>query len=156
MEYRKFYLTLDQQSPSGSTGVCTADGGIIWVGDSGTFPSHISSQEMSADEILKFKTDPLLYQLMATRLGTQSLGYVCSNGIKMQVMEQDLLRWTQLMTGLIAFQPPQVSVRDFDNIVHTLPLAEVYQMLGEIFAWGQAFIADTWAQKDAIIALANL
>jgi hypothetical protein len=67
-------------------------------------------------------------------------------------MEQDLARWTQLMVGLTAFAPPTVTIRDYDNINHTITLAEATQMLMEVFAWGQWFLADTWTKKDAILS----
>lgn len=33
MEYRKFYLSVDQQSPEGSTRKGTKDGWIVWIGE---------------------------------------------------------------------------------------------------------------------------
>lgn len=92
-----------------------------------------------------------LRQLMTTQQTTQNAGYVCSNGIKLQVRDDDLLRWTQLMTGLIAFQPANVVIRDYDNINHILTLAEATQMLAEVFVWGQTFLQDTWAKKDLLL-----
>jgi hypothetical protein len=50
-QYRKFYLVPEQQSPSGSTGRTISDGGIVWIGEEGTFPANISSQAMSQEEI---------------------------------------------------------------------------------------------------------
>lgn len=81
----------------------------------------------------------------------QSAGFTCSNGIKLQVREIDLNRWNQLMTGLLAFKPTQVEIRDYSNGIHILTLNEATQMLAEVFVWGQNFLSDTWAKKDAII-----
>jgi hypothetical protein len=81
----------------------------------------------------------------------QKDGLVCSNGIKLQVGEKDLDRWTQLTVGLLAFQPAQVDIRDYNNDIHTVNLAAATQMMAEVFAWGQSFIADTWAKKDKIL-----
>ncbi len=40
IEYRKFYLTRGQQPPvPGSTGISMPDGGIVWEGKEGTFPT---------------------------------------------------------------------------------------------------------------------
>ena len=36
-QYRVFYLTPGQKPPVGSTGKALADGGIMWIGEEGTF-----------------------------------------------------------------------------------------------------------------------
>ena len=92
-----------------------------------------------------------LLELYANQGAIQTSGFVCSNGIKLQVDETSLIRWTQLMTGLAAFQPPTVSIRDYDNVVHDVSLSAAVQMLAEVFLWGQTFLAETWRLKDAII-----
>lgn len=92
----------------------------------------------------------LLDQLSINQRAIQDAGMVCSNNIKLQVDETSLIRWTQLMVGLSAFQPLTVSIRDYDNVVHEVTLAAASQMLAEVFIWGQAFIADTWNKKDVI------
>jgi len=51
LEYRKFTLVPDQMSPEGSTGMLTVDGGIIWIGEEGTFPESIISEPMTAEDI---------------------------------------------------------------------------------------------------------
>jgi hypothetical protein len=102
---------------------------------------NISEEEIKAGKLSQ------LYQAQAL---VQAAGFTCTNNIKLQVMEQDLARWTQLMVGLTAFAPPTVTIRDYDNINHTITLAEATQMLMEVFAWGQWFLADTWTKKDAI------
>lgn len=94
----------------------------------------------------------LLEQLSINQKAVQDAGMVCSNNIKLQVDETSLIRWTQLMIGLSAFQPPTVSIRDYDNVVHEVSLSVASQVLAEVFVWGQMFIADTWAKKDAINA----
>lgn len=100
------------------------------------------------------KTDKMK-QMLATQLAVQEAGFVCANGIKLQVREQDLSRWTQLTTTILAFQPAEATIRDYDNVNHTLPTAQVIQMMGEIAMWGQWFMADTWAKKDAILSAAS-
>jgi hypothetical protein len=93
-----------------------------------------------------------LSQLAIDRAAVQAAGYTCTNSIKLQVAEADLIRWTQLMTGLVAFHPDTVSIRDYDNTIHIVTLSEATQMMAEVFAWGQAFLAETWALRDAILA----
>ena len=92
-----------------------------------------------------------LLELSANQGAIQASGFTCSNGIKLQVGENDLIRWTQLATGLSMFQPPIVEIRDYDNVVHDVSLAVASQMLAEVFIWGQTFIAETWRLKDEII-----
>lgn len=95
------------------------------------------------------KADKLSIMLQS-QAAIQQAGFTCTNGIKLQVGEQDLTRFTQLMVGLLAFQPDTVVIRDYDNVNHTVNLAEAKQMLREMFAWGQWFVQDTWAKKDAL------
>lgn len=90
--------------------------------------------------------------MLAARDSLQNAGYTCSNGIKLQVRESDLSRWTQLTTTLTAFQPAIVNIRDYDDVVHNVSLAVALTMMGEVAAWGQSFLAETWALKDAISA----
>ena len=55
-EHRKFYLVPGQQAPvPGATGIGTPDGGIVWVGEVGTFPSEINSVLMTAEEITLYE-----------------------------------------------------------------------------------------------------
>jgi hypothetical protein len=94
-----------------------------------------------------------LSQLYQAQAAVQQAGFTCSNDIKLQVNEQDLARWTQLMVGLTAFAPETVVIRDYDNVNHALTLVDATQMLQEVFAWGQWFFQDTWTKKDAILVV---
>ena len=109
----------------------------------------ITPVENAVDTFQNTKSLQLL-ELSVNQGAIQASGFVCSNGIKLQVDETSLIRWTQLMTGLAAFQPPTVSIRDFDNVVHDVTLSVASQMLAEVFLWGQTFLAETWVKKDAI------
>jgi hypothetical protein len=102
--------------------------------------------------LVQYYKNIALTELMTTQGVTQAAGITCSNGIKLQVDETSLIRWTQLMTGLAAFQPAMVSIRDYNNVVHDVSLAVAIQMLAEVFLWGQVFLADTWSKKDIINA----
>jgi hypothetical protein len=51
MEYRLFFLTFGQKAPTGSTGIMLTNGGIMWYGEDGNFPS-------SAELGTKLPTDP--------------------------------------------------------------------------------------------------
>lgn len=126
----------------------------------------VSSPENAVNEIKaaleeelvdKTKVDPLTYEEALAKLYydqglIQAAGYTCTNNIKLQVTESDLLRWTQLMVGIMSFQPPTVSIRDYNNDIHTVSLVDATQMLSEVFTWGQLFLADTWSKKDALVA----
>jgi hypothetical protein len=101
----------------------------------------------TAEEIKK----AALNALLQAQSDIQKAGFTCTNGIKLQVEDNDLINWTQLMAGITAFQPETVTIRDYNDINHTLALAVVTQMLQEVFAWGQWFFQDTWAKKDAIL-----
>ena len=85
------------------------------------------------------------------QIAVQEQGFTCSNGIKLQTREEDLIRWTQLTTTLLAFQPAEVLIRDYDNRNHLLPLKEVMKMMGEIAAWEQAALANVWSAKDDVL-----
>lgn len=102
-------------------------------------------------EIIEINKQKALVDLAISQKVIQDAGMTCSNGIKLQVGENDLIRWTQLATGLSMFQPPIVEIRDYDNVVHDVSLAVASQMLAEVFIWGQTFIAETWRLKDEII-----
>lgn len=93
-----------------------------------------------------------LARLQETLQAQQSSGYTCSNGIKVATEEKDLLAFTQLMAGLLAFQPAQVQIRDYSGVTHTVSLADARQMLGEIFIFGQTLYAQKWQATDAINA----
>lgn len=93
-----------------------------------------------------------LNRMYLSQAAVQYAGYTCFNGIKLQVREEDLNRWTQLMVGLSVFKPAQVYIRDFDNEIHAVSLADATQMLGEVFVWGQTFLGQTWAMKDNILS----
>lgn len=83
-------------------------------------------------------------------------GLLLSNGIRVQVEERDMMRWTQLTTILVAFKPAEVSIRDYDNVIHKVPLAEAMQMMGEIAAFGQEQVNMLWQAKNGISEAATL
>lgn len=93
-----------------------------------------------------------LNNMYLSQSAIQNAGYTCTNNIKLQVREEDLNRWTQLMVGLSVFQPAQVYIRDYDNVIHAVSLVDATQMLGEVFVWGQTFLGQTWAMKDNILS----
>lgn len=96
-----------------------------------------------------------LAQLQIVLQAQQASGFTSSSGIKVATEEKDLLAFTQLMAGLLAFQPPQVQIRDYDGVTHTMSLADAKQLLGEIFIYGQSLYAQKWAATDAINAAAT-
>jgi len=93
----------------------------------------------------------LIAEVERSQAAVQDAGMTCSNGIKLQVREQDLSRWTQLVASITAFQPEAVTIRDFNNVNHTVSKTVALQMMGEVSLWGQAFLAETWRLKDEIL-----
>ena len=63
-QYRVFYLTPGRIPPPGSTGIALADGGIVWNGESGTFPDI-------ADLGTHFDSDPTFDTTFTHSLATQ-------------------------------------------------------------------------------------
>jgi hypothetical protein len=91
-----------------------------------------------------------LAELLSQLQVEAAAGLVCSNGIKLQVEDQDLVRWTQLSVSMLAFQPQQCSVRDYNNVVHVISLQEAQTMMAEVAAWAQAHLAKVWQVKDGV------
>jgi len=97
-EYRKFYLVPGQQAPvPGATGVGTPDGGIVWVGEAGTFPSEINSVLMTETEITQFDARDrikltrlqFLNRFTPTELVTIEIAAETSPGIRVLQRKQD-------------------------------------------------------------------
>ena len=63
-QYRIFYLTPGQQAPSGSTGILLSSGGIVWIGEAGTFPEEATLGD-------KCDTDPEFDTTYTHSLATQ-------------------------------------------------------------------------------------
>ncbi len=131
--------------------------GIVTADDELTINQAIAAcSDFEMSEITPDKVDLVkhvyLQKILDDELAEQNAGFTCSNNIKLQIRDADLLNWTQLMAGIMAFSPATVSVRDFDNVTHSLPTAQVSQMLAEVFVFGQTLYAKTWAAKDALNA----
>lgn len=107
----------------------------------------IDLSEIKAARLAKLQTD------LSTE---QSNGYTCTNGIKIAAEDKDLLAFTQLMAGILAFQPAQVQIRDYDGVTHTVSLSDTIRMLGEIFVFGQSLYAQKWQAVDAINTAKNV
>jgi hypothetical protein len=105
------------------------------------------------EEIIEINKQKALANLAISQKAIQEAGMTCSNGIKLQVDEFSLNRWSQLMAGILAFQPPTVSIIDYYNDTHILPTSEVNNMLSEVFSYIQEFIIDTRTKKNLIINL---
>jgi hypothetical protein len=103
-------------------------------------------EQIPLETLKEQKLAELLSQLQVEA----SEGLVCSNGIKLQVEEEDLVRWTQLSVSLLAFQPQQCLVRDYNNVIHAISLQEAQTMMAEVAAWAQAHLAKVWQVKDGV------
>jgi hypothetical protein len=108
---------------------------------------------VNAADVFKDTKSLQLLELSVRQATIQDAGFTCSNNIKLQVDEFSLNRWSQLMTGILAFQPPTVSIIDYNNDTHILPTSEVNNMLSEVFSYIQEFIIDTRTKKNLIINL---
>jgi len=107
---------------------------------------------VNAADVFKDTKSLQLLEVSVRQAAIQDAGFTCSNNIKLQVGEDDLLRWTQLMMNIMAFSPPTVQIRDYNNVVHTLNTStDAIPMMAEVAVWGQAFLAETWRLKDEII-----
>ena len=62
-QYRLVFLTPGQQPPIGSTGMALANGGIMWIGEEGTFP-------VSASLGTHLDTDPTFLTTYDNRVAT--------------------------------------------------------------------------------------
>lgn len=58
MEYRLVFLTPGQQAPKGSTGRCLSNGGVVWIGEEGTFNENaLLGHRLPTDPIFNAKYD---------------------------------------------------------------------------------------------------
>lgn len=121
------------------------DGSYTFDHDNKTATKNIIDRDSS---IIK---QDRLNTFLQEQLAIQQAGFTSTNNIKLQVMEQDLTRWTQLMTGILAFSPETVNVIDYDNVIHNLTLQQAKDLLQEVFVWGQTFIINNRLGKDAIL-----
>lgn len=106
--------------------------------------------------LLRYYKKQKLLQLQNTRLNIQKQGFTTTNNIKLQVEEYDLIRWTQLTSTILAFQPATVNIIDYDNNIHNLTKDQALQMLAEVAVWGQNFIVENRQLKDAILACTSI
>ena len=73
-----------------------------------------------------------------------------SNGVKVKIESWDMIRWTQLMVRIMALPGTDVSILDFDEVSHTVPIATMAALLAEIAAAEETITGKTWAAKQAI------
>jgi hypothetical protein len=82
MENRLFFLTYGQKSPTGSTGIMLANGGIMWVGEDGTFPAEASLGT-------KLDSDPTFDTTYNNRVATsgevEEYDYILANPIEPEI-----------------------------------------------------------------------
>ena len=99
----------------------------------------------------QIKTEKLS-EYLAQRALIRSQGYQTTTGaqLKLKVEEEDLVRWTQLMMKIMAFQAPTETVWDYYNIKHTLSSSDVVPMLVEVSTWFSNFLDET---KEGQIAI---
>lgn len=60
-EYQIVYLMPGQIPPEGSTGIALSNGGIMWVGEDGTFPnSALLGNHLESDPVFEIDYDHIL------------------------------------------------------------------------------------------------
>ncbi len=81
------------------------------------------------------------------------VGYVCSNGIRMDCRPEDVRR---LYDGVLVAEmtgQTTMDIRDFGNVVHTgIPIAEVRQMVSELGSRLAARLKHKWSLQQQIDA----
>jgi hypothetical protein len=92
-----------------------------------------------------------LRKLTRERKADVEKGYVCSNGIKLDVTENDMNNWSKMMVYILAFHPSTIKIRDYNNVTHEIPAGEAVAMMSDVGAWYQSFLEETWTMKDAIL-----
>lgn len=116
------------------------DGDVLVHGDS--FNTALPSAVLNAT--LRKQID---LELEATR----KLGFTCTNGIKIQCAEIDVIRWMQAKSLMDLAGLTEVTIRDYDNVNHTVS-AQVYNgMVTELGAYLQGLLATAWGRKDALV-----
>jgi len=80
----------------------------------------------------------------------RNAGFSCSNGIKIQCAEIDMIRWMQAkalvdLAGLTA-----IDIRDYGNVIHGVQAAAFNGMLLEVGGYIQGLLANAWMLKDTV------
>jgi len=71
-------------------------------------------------------------------------GFVCSNGIRLDCRESDKINW--LTTKLTALSSTNgITLKDFNNMVHTLSSTVVLTMLGELESYYEELLKTKWS-----------
>jgi len=82
--------------------------------------------------------------------GARESGFLCSNGIKIQCAEIDMIRWMQAKAMVELAALPAIGIRDYGNIVHNVSAADLNTMLLEVGGYIQGLLLNAWTLKDAI------
>lgn len=91
---------------------------------------------------------------LAERSAIRSQGLQTTTGAQLllKVDEEDLVRWTQLMMKIMAFQAPTEIVWDYSDTKHVLASNQVTPMLAEVSNWFAEFMSDTKEHAGLILA----
>jgi hypothetical protein len=77
-------------------------------------------------------------------------GFLCSNGIKIQCAEIDMIRWMQAKAMVELASLPEIGIRDYGNVIHNVSAADLNTMLLEVGGYIQGLLSNAWTLKDAI------
>lgn len=105
-----------------------------------------------SDELKALKID----QIRAAYAAARDQGCVVSGGIRLQCQDIDLDRWVQLTMTMADLDLAEATIRDADNLLHTVTAEQWKQMRTELAVHVQALLQKSWALKDQAAAASTL
>lgn len=77
-------------------------------------------------------------------------GFVCSNGIKIQCAEIDMIRWMQAKSLIDLAGLSDINIRDYDNVIRSVLASDFSVMMQDAGLYIQGLLANAWYLKDGI------
>lgn len=108
----------------------------------------------TSEEILQDAKQAKLQTYLTARSEIRNQGFQTTTGaqLKLKVEEEDLVRWTQLMMKIMAFQAPTETMWDYSDTKHVLASNQVTPMLAEVSNWFTEFMSETKEHAGLIMA----
>jgi hypothetical protein len=113
------------------------------------------------DNITQHFTVPIAKAAMHTYIDYKmrehrELGFTCTNGIKLQCTEFDMVRWMQAKMLMTVANVTTTPVRDYTNNVHIVSDTEFNIMMVELGNYVLTLLTHSWELKDTIDSLENI